>query len=102
MISSAQSGSRTSPRGMNPDMTGLMSITGVPSMASSPLTRSTRPSTPTIRQMVPLGRPGTPDDIAQGILTLLSEERSAYITGEILNIDGGIALHNWITPPETL
>ena len=57
---------------------------------------------PTIRQMVPLGRPGTPDDIAQGILTLLSEERSAYITGEILNIDGGIALHNWITPPETL
>lgn len=57
---------------------------------------------PTIKQMVPLGRPGTPDDIAQGILTLLSEERSAYITGEILNIDGGIALHNWITPPQTI
>jgi NAD(P)-dependent dehydrogenase (short-subunit alcohol dehydrogenase family) len=57
---------------------------------------------PTIKQMVPLGRPGTPEDIAQGVLTLLSEERSAYITGEILNIDGGIALHNWITPPQTI
>lgn len=57
---------------------------------------------PTIKQMVPLGRPGRPADIAHGILTLLSEERSAYITGEILNIDGGIALHNWITPPESL
>ena len=57
---------------------------------------------PAIRQMVALGRPGTPNDIAQGILTLLSEERSGYITGEILNIDGGIALHNWITPPEKL
>ena len=57
---------------------------------------------PTIKQMVPLGRPGTPEDVAQGILTLLSEERSAYITGEILNVDGGIALHNWITPPETI
>lgn len=59
-------------------------------------------SMPTIKQMVPLGRPGTPEDIAHGILTLLSNERSAYITGEILNIDGGIALHNWITPPESL
>lgn len=57
---------------------------------------------PTIKQMVPLGRPGTPEDIAAGVMTLLSEERSGYITGEILNIDGGIALHNWITPPETL
>ncbi len=57
---------------------------------------------PAIKQMVPLGRPGTPEDIAHGILTLLSNERSAYITGEILNIDGGIALHNWITPPESL
>ncbi len=59
-------------------------------------------SMPAINRMVPLGRPGTPEDIAQGVLTLLSEERSAYITGEVLNIDGGIALHNWITPPETL
>ncbi len=57
---------------------------------------------PAINQMVALGRLGTPDDIAQGILTLLSEVRNGYITGEILNIDGGIALHNWITPPETL
>jgi NAD(P)-dependent dehydrogenase (short-subunit alcohol dehydrogenase family) len=57
---------------------------------------------PMIKQMVPLGRPGTPEDIAHGILTLLSNVRSAYITGEILNIDGGIALHNWITPPESL
>jgi NAD(P)-dependent dehydrogenase (short-subunit alcohol dehydrogenase family) len=57
---------------------------------------------PAINQMVPLGRPGTPNDIAAGALTLLSQKHSAYITGEVLAIDGGIALHNWITPPQDL
>jgi hypothetical protein len=36
MISRAHSGSLTSPRGRKPAITGLMSKTGVPSMASRP------------------------------------------------------------------
>lgn len=37
----------------------------------------------------PLGL-GTPEDIAHGILFLASETRARYITGEILDIDGGL------------
>jgi NAD(P)-dependent dehydrogenase (short-subunit alcohol dehydrogenase family) len=54
---------------------------------------------PAINQMVPLGRPGTPADIAGTALALLSPKYSAYITGEVISVDGGIQLHNWITPP---
>jgi len=57
---------------------------------------------PAINQMVPLGRPGTPADIAGTALALLSPKYSAYITGEVISVDGGIQLHNWITPPETI
>jgi NAD(P)-dependent dehydrogenase (short-subunit alcohol dehydrogenase family) len=38
---------------------------------------------------VPLGRMGTPEDIAAGILYLVSDE-SSYVTGSELVIDGGI------------
>ena len=37
---------------------------------------------------VPLGRMGTPEDIANGILFLASDE-SKYVTGTELVIDGG-------------
>ncbi|MGW8374725.1 SDR family oxidoreductase [Streptomyces sp. ODS28] len=36
----------------------------------------------------PLGRPGTPEDIARAVRWLASEE-AAWITGEILRVDGG-------------
>jgi len=52
MISRARSGSRNSPRGWKPDITGLRSKTGVPSMASSPSTSSLGPATATTRQTV--------------------------------------------------
>lgn len=39
----------------------------------------------------PLGRIGTPDDVAQAILYLASED-SSWVTGAILPIDGGAAL----------
>ena len=37
---------------------------------------------------IPLGRPGTSDEVARAILWLLSEEAS-YVTGAVLNISGG-------------
>lgn len=37
---------------------------------------------------VPMGRPGTPEEIANGILFLASEEAS-YVTGDNMIIDGG-------------
>jgi NAD(P)-dependent dehydrogenase (short-subunit alcohol dehydrogenase family) len=38
--------------------------------------------------VTPLGRPGTPDDVAAAVLFLLSDE-ARYITGEDLNVSGG-------------
>ncbi|WP_221351512.1 3-oxoacyl-ACP reductase FabG [Streptomyces beigongshangae] len=40
---------------------------------------------------IPLRRPGTPDEVADLISFLLSG-RSAYITGQVLGIDGGFSL----------
>jgi len=41
-----------------------------------------------MRPTIPMQRPGTPDEIAQGVLWLLSDAAS-YVTGTILEIGGG-------------
>ncbi|HTW96921.1 MAG TPA: SDR family NAD(P)-dependent oxidoreductase [Candidatus Methylomirabilis sp.] len=40
---------------------------------------------------IPLGRMGTPDDIAQAVVFLASE-RASYITGQVIVVDGGWTL----------
>lgn len=42
-----------------------------------------------VRDLVPLARHGSPADIADGVAFLLSE-RAGYITGQTLNINGGV------------
>ncbi|PSJ44076.1 beta-ketoacyl-ACP reductase [Zobellella endophytica] len=44
-----------------------------------------------MRARIPLGELGEPRDIAEGVLFLASE-RSRYITGQVLKIDGGLVL----------
>lgn len=41
------------------------------------------------RKATPLGRLGRPEDIAEAVAFLVSD-RSSYITGEILHVDGGL------------
>ncbi|RAU82474.1 3-oxoacyl-[acyl-carrier-protein] reductase [Pontibacter arcticus] len=41
------------------------------------------------RKAIPLKRGGTPDDVAKAALFLASDE-SAYITGQVLQVDGGM------------
>src|SRR5438876_1204860 len=45
----------------------------------------------TIHSKIPLGRTGTPDDIASAVAFLASAE-AAYITGQVLCVDGGIVM----------
>lgn len=47
---------------------------------------------------IALGRLGRAEDLAGPALALLSDRFSGYVTGTTLVVDGGIALHNWITP----
>jgi 3-oxoacyl-[acyl-carrier protein] reductase len=43
------------------------------------------------RKRIPLGRMGQPDDVAAAVAFLASEE-AAYITGQVLCVDGGMAM----------
>ena len=52
-------------------------------------------------EKIPLGRFGTPADVAAMAVAVLSERFGAYVTGASILVDGGIALHNWIEPSNT-
>ncbi|HSS96662.1 MAG TPA: 3-oxoacyl-[acyl-carrier-protein] reductase [Terriglobales bacterium] len=45
----------------------------------------------TALKMIPLSRVGTPDDVANAVAFLASEEAS-YITGHVLNVNGGMLM----------
>jgi NAD(P)-dependent dehydrogenase (short-subunit alcohol dehydrogenase family) len=45
---------------------------------------------------IPLGRPGTPDDVAQVAVAILSERFGRYVVGTTVEVDGGLGLMSWI------
>jgi 3-oxoacyl-[acyl-carrier protein] reductase len=50
----------------------------------------------TLAKMIPLGRTGTPEDIADMAVALLCDRFSRYVTGTTVVVDGGLSLYNWI------
>jgi 3-oxoacyl-[acyl-carrier protein] reductase len=49
-----------------------------------------------LTKMIPLGRIGTPEDVADMAVALLCDRFSRYVTGTTIAVDGGLALFNWI------
>jgi NAD(P)-dependent dehydrogenase (short-subunit alcohol dehydrogenase family) len=49
-----------------------------------------------LAKMIPLGRTGTPEDVADMAVALLCDRFSRYVTGTTIAVDGGLALFNWI------
>ncbi len=50
------------------------------------------PNTEAILQMIPLGRYGQPEEIAGVIRFLAADPAAAYITGQVLTVDGGMVM----------
>src|SRR5262249_26265252 len=44
--------------------------------------------------LIPLGRPETPEDVA-GVVSFLASRDSDYMTGQAVNIDGGLVMGSW-------
>ena len=42
-------------------------------------------------QLIPLAKLGQPEDVARVVL-FLSSDQSSYITGQVINVDGGMVM----------
>lgn len=64
----------------------------VNAVAPGPVATGMTTSLPqTLKALIPVGRMGTPEEIAEAIL-FLSSPTAGYITGEILDVNGGIVV----------
>ena len=73
---------------------GITCNTIPPSLVDTPMARHAEqvgdfPGVDVIGPMVPLGRAGTPADIA-GACSFLCSEAGSYITGQVIGVNGGM------------
>jgi NAD(P)-dependent dehydrogenase (short-subunit alcohol dehydrogenase family) len=73
---------------------GITANTIPPTIVDTPMARKSEaagdvPSVEVMARMVPLGRAGTPDDIASACSYLCSDE-AGYITGQVIGVNGGM------------
>lgn len=68
---------------------GITVNTVAPGIIASPATAALFPME-TLARMVPMKRAGTPQEVAD-LVSFLVSEKAAYISGQLLNINGGMA-----------
>ena len=73
---------------------GITANTIPPTIVDTPMARKAEaagdvPSVDTMGRMVPLGRAGTPEDIA-ATCSFLCSENAGYITGQVIGVNGGM------------
>ena len=44
-----------------------------------------------MKKQIPLGQFGKPEDVAEAV-AFLASEKARYITGQVLSVDGGMAM----------
>ncbi|MDE2318778.1 MAG: 3-oxoacyl-ACP reductase FabG [Rhodospirillales bacterium] len=68
---------------------GITVNTVAPGIIASPATGKLFPQEALVK-MVPMQRAGTPEEVAE-LVCFLASEKAAYISGQLLNINGGMA-----------
>jgi NAD(P)-dependent dehydrogenase (short-subunit alcohol dehydrogenase family) len=72
---------------------GITANTISPSLVDTPMARAAEAAgdfigVDVVAPMVPLGRAGTPDDIAHAVTYLVAED--SYVTGQVIGVNGGM------------
>lgn len=62
-----------------------------PGFIATEMTSDLGASSDAMMAMVPMGRPGTVEDIA-GVVGFLASKHSRYMTGQVIGVDGGLAM----------
>ncbi|HEX4934323.1 MAG TPA: 3-oxoacyl-[acyl-carrier-protein] reductase [Gemmatimonadaceae bacterium] len=71
---------------------GVLANVVAPGFIETDMTAAMTPDArATMSAQIPLERLGTPEDIA-GVVTFLASDRAAYITGQVLVVDGGLVM----------
>lgn len=62
-----------------------------PGLIDTDMTSDLGASREALESMVPMGRAGAPEDVA-GVVGFLASNHARYVTGQVLAVDGGLAL----------